>query len=195
MRCITLLLGVGGFAGSVLADDGKLLERTTHYDITGTTGAELYASIGEHGPETKGGRVVAHTNFKLTWRRDYKPNDGGCTLVSAVPNLVVTYTLPKPSKSLGPAAERSWKTFVEAIAAHERVHGRQIIDMTRQMQTQSVGLSVMDDPGCTKIRTELTKRIAALSLAQRAAARDFDQVEMARGGPIEQLILALVNGP
>ena len=50
------------------AADWKAVEREQPYTIQGTTGPELYASIGERGPEVAGlTRTIAHTTFKLTW--------------------------------------------------------------------------------------------------------------------------------
>ncbi|RYE98157.1 MAG: DUF922 domain-containing protein [Oxalobacteraceae bacterium] len=47
----------------------KATETVETYAISGKTGAELYESIGERGPLLGANRVVAHTRFKLTWRR------------------------------------------------------------------------------------------------------------------------------
>jgi predicted secreted Zn-dependent protease len=74
------------------------------------------------------------------------------------------------------------------------VHGEIINEMVKEIETLSVGFSVSGDPECRKIRTELTKRLSELSLAQRQRSRDFDRVELSEGGNIHQLILALVNG-
>jgi predicted secreted Zn-dependent protease len=63
----------------------QAVEKVQTYAISGKTGPELYASIGERGP--KGGivRAIALTNFKLTWSRDYQPQGDACILVSARP--------------------------------------------------------------------------------------------------------------
>ena len=55
------------------------IEKVSSYRITGKSGAELYASIGENGPEIGGGRrTLAYTTFTLTWTRKYEPQaDGG----------------------------------------------------------------------------------------------------------------------
>jgi predicted secreted Zn-dependent protease len=74
------------------------------------------------------------------------------------------------------------------------VHGATIVDMVRKIEAATVGLTVADDPKCSKIRTEMTKRLSALSQAQRQASRDFDRVELGQGGNLQKLILALVNG-
>ncbi|CAG0984869.1 MAG: DUF922 domain-containing protein [Rhizobiaceae bacterium] len=172
----------------------QAVERVEAYAISGRSGPELYASIGQRGPKLGITRVIAHTTFKLTWSRKYEPRGNACVLAEAKPKLVITYTLPKPSADLPAGVRRNWETFFNGVAAHERVHGDFIKAMVREIEAQSVGLTVEGDPGCKKIRTELTGRLAALSQAQRQKSRDFDRVEMSNGGNIHGLILALVNG-
>ncbi|MEP9396829.1 DUF922 domain-containing Zn-dependent protease [Mesorhizobium sp. KR2-14] len=175
----------------------QAVEKVETYAISGKTGPELYASIGAQGPKvgSLGIRTIAQTNFKLTWSRKYEPQkDGACTLVSARPNLTITYLLPRPSGKLPPAIRTSWEAFYSGVEAHERVHGDHIKDMVKEIEQLSIGFSVPDDAGCSKVREELTKRLAEISLAQRQRSRDFDRVELSDGGNVHQLILALVNG-
>lgn len=172
----------------------QAVEKVQTYAITGQTGAELYASIGERGPKAGIGRAIAYTNFKLTWTRKYEPQGDACVLVVARPKLIITYTLPKPAHQLPAAAQKLWETFIAGVHAHERVHGDMIEDMVRAIEAMSVGLSVSNDPGCRKIRTELTTRLGELSRAQRQKSREFDQLELSEGGNVHRLILQLVNG-
>ncbi len=180
-------------ASPAKAAEWQAVEKVDAYAISGKSGPELYRSIGERGPKIGVGRAIAHTNFKLTWQRKYEPQNGGCTLVSAKPKLIITYTLPKPSQELPAGIRKHWETFITGVRAHEKIHGDIIVDMVKQIEAVSVGLSVPDDPKCSKIRTELTKRLSELSLAQRQKSRDFDRVEMSDGGNIHKLILGLVN--
>lgn len=174
----------------------KTIEQEKPYTITGTTGAELYASIGQNGPEVgrSGGRVIAHTFFKLTWRRNYVPENGGCTLKSATPTLIITYTLPKPANPLPPAVQKRWDVFIEGLRRHEKVHGDHIKAMLAQIERTTIGVTVANDPGCQKIRQEIQKPLSDASIAQRQQSRDFDRVEMGNGGAIQRLVLELVNG-
>jgi len=173
----------------------KPTEKVDPYSISGKTGPELYASIGERGPAAGIGRAIAFTNFKLTWRRDYQPQpDGACTLVSAVPKLIISYVLPKPSQKLPEPIASNWKTFIDGVARHERVHGEMIVDMVKEIEAYTVGLSVADDPNCKKIRAQMTERLAQISQAQRQKSRDFDRVELTEGGAVHQLVLNFVNG-
>ena len=172
----------------------KAVEKTETYSISGKSGPELYASIGERGPKAGKTRAIAYTNFKLTWSRKYERQGDACVLASARPKLIITYILPKPSQELPAAIAGNWEVFIAGVRSHERVHGDIIKDMVTKIEAATVGLTVPGDPDCRKIRTEMTKRLSELSQAQRQQSRDFDQREMSDGGNIHQLILALVNG-
>jgi predicted secreted Zn-dependent protease len=174
--------------------DWQAVEKIQNYPIAGKTPPELYASIGERGPSIGNGiRVIAHTNFKLTWTRKYETQGDTCTLVSVVPKLIITYTVPKPAEQLAPPIARRWEIFIAGVRAHERVHGAFIKEMVSKIETATAGLSVPDDPKCQKIRVELTRRLGDISKFRQKQDRDFDQVEMSKDGKIQQLILALVN--
>lgn len=174
--------------------DWKPTERVSHYAISGKSAPDLYFSIGENGPKAGLGRGIAFTDFDLTWRRDYQPRDGGCTLVSARPNLAITYRLPKPSGQLPADLRPRWETFAAGVAAHEKVHGAMIVEMVREIEAVSVGMHVPGDTGCKTIRTELQKRLAEISQRNRARHRDFDRAELNAGGKVHQLVLDFVNG-
>jgi predicted ribosomally synthesized peptide with SipW-like signal peptide len=169
-------------------------EEIKSYSVTGRTGPELYASIGENGPKLGAGRVIAHTSFKLTWRRDYQRRGKDCVLASAKPNLVITYTLPKARERLASPTAENWARFRTGVEAHERVHGQIIREMVGEILAISVGLVEKDDPGCKKIRVTLTDRLREISGRERARQRGYDQVEFSDGGAVHQLILMLVNG-
>ncbi|WP_064839841.1 MULTISPECIES: DUF922 domain-containing Zn-dependent protease [unclassified Rhizobium] len=191
-----LLAAVFASAPAVASADWQAVEEVRPYSISGTTGAALYESIGARGPKAgPTGRVIAHTTFKLTWTRKYETQGNACVITTNRPKLIITYTLPKPSAALPPAAGSSWESFIAGVQAHERVHGETIKEMVKEIEVMSVGLTVADDPDCKKIRVELTRRLGEISDRQRQRGRDFDKIEMGDGGNIQQLILKLVNGP
>lgn len=180
---------------SAHASDWQPIEQNSFYQISGTTGPELYASIGERGPEIGNGmRTIAYTDFKLTWRRDYQQRGSACVLASARPKLIITYKLPKPTQKLVGATRTLWESFASGVAAHEKVHGQILIDMVHEIERQTVGLTVENDPGCRKIRNRMVEILGPISQARQAKNRDFDRVELNAGGNVHQLILALVNG-
>lgn len=175
--------------------DWQPVEIIKTYAITGTSGAQLYDSIGERGPLLGPKvRAIAHTDFKLTWTRKYEPQpDGACTITVNIPKLIITYTLPKPVRQLPAQTRRSWQKFITGVEAHERVHGGYIKDMVKEIEAMSVGFSVPDDPKCSKIRVELTKRLGEISKKERQRNVEFDKVEFSDGGNLQQLVLKLVR--
>ncbi|MFC5385379.1 DUF922 domain-containing Zn-dependent protease [Aquamicrobium segne] len=182
------------FSSQALAA-GEFIERVETYAISGQSGIELYRSIGERGPKSSVGRAIAHTTFKLTWRRNYQPQgDGSCKLVSAIPRLIITYTLPKPTGSLPPETKRRWDVFLEGIKRHEQVHGVHMKEMVAEIEANTIGVAAPDDPGCQKVRQHIQAPLGAASMRQRQRSRDFDRQEMASGANMHRLVLGLVNG-
>lgn len=190
-----LLLACLALSPAAARGEWQAVEKVQTYQIAGLSGPELYASIGERGPKVGGlTRAIAHTSFKLTWTRKYETQGDACVLVSAMPKLAITYTLPEPSKPLPSAAQEHWETFISGVHRHELVHGDFIKEMVRKIEAATVGLTVPADPKCRKIKAEMTKRLGALSNAQRQQSREFDRAELSNGGNVHQLILQLVNG-
>lgn len=192
---LTTLVAYGLLGFPAPAQEGwQAVETVKTYAISGTTPPELYESIGARGPKAGMGRAIAHTTFKLTWTRDYQERDGACVLVSARPKLTITYTLPKPAEKLPSGTRARWDRFQEGLRKHEAVHGAFIKELVREIEAATVGLTVPEDPGCKKIRTVMTERLSALSKAERAKSRAFDEVEMSDGGNVHRLVLAFLNG-
>jgi predicted secreted Zn-dependent protease len=177
-----------------IAQQWQAKETVKPYAISGTTGPELYESIGAKGPLIGGStRTIAHTTYDLKWSRKYVPEGDSCRLVSAKPFLTIIYTLPRPSAKLPPETARQWKTFIDGIAAHEKVHGQYVREMVDQLIATTVGLTVADDPGCRKIKEDIKPLILAAGLAYQQKSREFDRIEMSRGANVHSLILGLVN--
>ncbi len=192
MRAAFLLAGLL-FAGSAAAQDWQAVERVEAYNVQGSTGLEIYQSIGARGPKLGVARVIAHTGFKLTWTRKYERQGDACVITVNKPKLVITYTLPKLKSKLAEPLKGRWDTFITGVTAHEKVHGDFIKEMVKEIETVSVGMTVENDPNCKKIRPQLQAKLGELSNAQRARSRDFDQVELNDGGNVHQLILQLVD--
>jgi predicted secreted Zn-dependent protease len=176
------------------AEPWQPVEQIKTYSIRGKTGIDLYRSIGALGPAA-GVPAIAHTTFKLTWTRDYRPQpDQSCVLAVAKPKLIITYTLPRVSHDLPPAVAAAWAKFRAGVEKHERVHGEQIIDMVRGIERFSRGLTAEQDPQCLKVRERLQARLKEFSDERVRQSREFDEVELTNGGAVHQLILKLVNG-
>jgi predicted secreted Zn-dependent protease len=193
---LTIFVMTAAFAVTpAAARDWQPREVVKSYAISGTTPIELYESIGANGPVIgEGRRTIAVTRWELKWRRDYQPEGSACVLKSALPFLTITTTLPKPKAKLTGETARLWKIFIDGIAAHEKMHGADIIAMADGIIADTAGLRIENDPKCKLIRAEVLKRVEAANETYKTKARAFDQVEMSKNGHVQQLILGLVNG-
>lgn len=188
-----LLLGLLWATHSFASE--RVTEKVVAYPVSGNTAAALYQSIGENGPLISNNvRTIAHTNFTLTWQRTYKKDDGNCTLIAAKPKLVITYTIPKPLQKLPQPVAQSWQKFITGIQQHEHMHGYFIKEMVRNIELETVGMSIEHDPKCIKFKAELDKKLSVLFQEQRQKGRDLDRADMKSGGTIHQLILNFLNG-
>ncbi len=169
------------------ADDAAVQEKT--YPVTGTTGAGLYASIGERGPDG----AIAHTSFSLRWARTYDEKGGSCRLVSMRPLLAIVYTLPRPAGKLPVALQPRWTAFIDGVRRHELEHGRMIRDFVDGASAALVGSTAAADPKCGKLKQRVSSHLKQALLAHQERSRRFDRVEHADGGAVHRLILALVN--
>ena len=192
---LSILAAIACLAPLPAHAEWRAAERLEPYAISGGTGIELYRSIGANGPKVAGGRVIALTDFTLTWQRDYRPTgDGGCTLAAATPKLTLIYRLPEPKGTLPSETKSLWREFIEGVTAHERVHGEMIVDMVEKLEAASVGLTIANDPDCRKIRQALVEPFRRISNERVEKSRAFDREEMSDGGNVQRLILRLVNG-
>jgi predicted secreted Zn-dependent protease len=164
------------------------------YGVSGSSGPELYQSIGENGPLIGTVRTIAHTNWDIKWSRNYVPDGEACILKSAKPFVAIIYTLPKPSSKLSSAMAARWAPFIEGIHAHEKVHGVDIVAMVDEIIANTVGLRHENDAQCKLIRAQVLTLVKAANETYRAKSKAFDNQEMSVGGPMHRLILALVNG-
>ena len=167
----------------------KTADKVKTYAISGSSGFELYTSIGERGP--KG--AIAQTAYALTWRRLFDEEGGSCRLVSARPELAIIYTFPKPSGKLSPKLRTLWNWFISGVRTHEEKHARMIREMVAETARQIAGASVANDRNCAKVKREVSRQIEAAKEAYKERSRQFDRVELSEGGNVHRLILALVN--
>jgi predicted secreted Zn-dependent protease len=197
MRCvawarIVLFSACVAVAGEAAAGV-KVSEKTRSYGVAGGTGAALLAAMDRRGP--KHGfltRAIAQTRYSVSWTIEWGETRSACRVKNIDGELDITYTYPS-ARGLAPGLERRWARFLAGVEKHEKVHG----DMARQMASaveKSVGrLSVADDPGCRKARSEAKRRMTAIYADYEARQIKFDVREHRGGGRVEGLIGALVG--
>lgn len=173
---------------SALAADAPVKVKT--YPISGSTGFELFQSIGENGP--MGGAHVAHTDPKIVWKRLFDERGGSCYLVHARPQLSFVQIYPKPSGKLPEATQAVWNRFIAAVRKHEDTHVSMFKQMIVDTQASLAGMFEPDDRTCAKVKASVTARLNEAQDAYRARSRAFDRAELSPGGPLAIALKSLL---
>ena len=156
---------------------GAVEPTVRYYEVTGTTFAELLASMRENGPfvERTGRRHygITETSFRQSFRR--QPALGRCELLEATVELDLTMVLPDWSDRNGatPATERRWERLEADIVAHEERHAdiaRRYLAKLRAEVDRPVTAST-----CAALDAGLRARSQVIIDRHREAQLEFDR--------------------
>ncbi len=193
---LALVLATGvcnGFAGEASAGV-KTTVTTTHYAITGKTGAALLAAMDRRGP--KHGlltRAIAQTRYTVAWKMAWGETRTACRVKRADGQLAITYTYPRVDGAVSPDMKRKWGKFLAGVTKHEKMHGSIAQQMVVEAERAVSNLTIRNDPGCRKSRKEVKRRIDATYAKYEERQVSFDAREHRTGGPVEGLIGALTR--
>lgn len=198
MRLATLMFlatidVVCGFASAASAGV-KLLIKTQTYDISGTTGEALIESMDRNGPRHGFmARAIAQTSYTKDWDFDFVQAKGSCRIKQANGTLNLKFTYPHVASALPPALDKRWARFFAGVRTHEETHG----DIARQMMSATekslTGLTLPNDPQCSRTRREARRRIDAIFDEYEDKQNAFDAREHREGGHVEYLVDALAK--
>ncbi len=104
-----------------------LREKVKFYNVTGSTGKDIYKSMLNNGPDHSGNRkdVLASTAFKFNFANDaFEIKRNRCVLTNLDIIVDVTYTYPKwvGSRKASKETRTAWKKFEKAAVRHEKEH-------------------------------------------------------------------------
>ena len=174
--------------------DVKVTEARKSYAIAGTTGAALLDAMDRKGP--KHGfltRAIAQTRYSVSWTIEWGETSSACRVKTADGELAITYTFPRAEGPLSPDMKRRWDKFLVGVRKHEEMHGALARQMVKAAERSVARLTIRNDPGCRKSRTEVKRRMAAVYADYEARQIRFDQKEHREGGRVEGLIAGLTR--
>lgn len=189
---IVLFVACVFFAGQAAAGV-KVSEKTRSYTISGKTGLALLDAMDQHGP--KHGfltRAIAQTRYSISWTIEWGETRKACRVKRADAHLDITYTYPS-APGIPKALDRRWESFLAGVKKHERTHGEMARQMVRAAEKSVWKLSIANDPGCRKARSEVKRRMVKIYAEYEARQIAFDAREHSDGGRVEGLIDALVG--
>ena len=193
MRLTTVMflaaVGAACCLASTASADVKVIVVTRTYDITGTSGETLVASMNSNGP--RHGfmvRAIAQTSYTKDWAFDFTKAKGACRIKQANGTLNLTFTYPHVASAIPPRLEKHWKRFLNGVTEHEETHGRIARKMMIATAKSLTGLTFPDDALCFKTRREAKRRIDAIYAEYEGKQNAFDAREHREGGHVEYLL-------
>ncbi|WP_421913809.1 DUF922 domain-containing protein [Mesorhizobium sp.] len=194
LTTVTLLAAVGVtfcFSSTALAGV-KVIVATRTYDVAGMSGEALVASMDRNGPRHGFmARAIAQTNYTKTWDFEFTKVRGACRIKQANGTLNLNFVYPRIASPIPPALQKHWKRFLDGVTAHEETHGRIAREMMAATDKSLTGLTVPDDPECSKTRREANSRIDAIYAEYEDKQNAFDATEHREGGHVEYLLNTL----
>jgi predicted secreted Zn-dependent protease len=197
MRRVALLMAFGSYFGllaGAASAEVRVTEKTGSYVIAGRSGAALLDAMDRRGP--KHGfltRAIAQTRYSISWRIEWGETRKACRVKRLDGDLSITYTYPRIAGRLPRGLSGKWARFLAGVQKHEQMHGRLARQMARAAEKSVARLTVANDPGCRKARLAAKQRMSAVYADYEARQLSFDSKEHRGGGPVEDLIEALIR--
>lgn len=99
------------------------------YDVSGTTGAGILASVNARSPVDSTGNPTGYTSIALTDSRyehfvvQYADQGGTCRATSVTGTFAITFTYPRwVPAAPDPALAAKWNTWIAGVQTHENGH-------------------------------------------------------------------------
>jgi predicted secreted Zn-dependent protease len=132
-----------------------------HYDIRGTTAAELRAEIARLGPVSDGVRHQAVTNWRLSWQPVTAVSGQRCSISSMNISLSIEIFMPRWVNEIGAqqGLSTNWRTFLTGLLNHE--HGHKDIALAGADEVRALAKAAAPQSSCEAA-------VAALNAAGKA---------------------------
>jgi len=170
-------------AGAVLAllppalaqAQNKLVWRTNHYSIKGASLGEIRRSMDQSRPWKEPANLSGLTEWRIEWRFEVTPTEGGCRCNSFTTTTTITNTLPRWTPPDGVPAElkTAWTRFIMALGEHEDGHSRLALAAVADLHKRIEALG--SAPDCEELRKRINDLAGRVLKEHRQRDRDYDQ--------------------
>ena len=143
----------------------KLEQR--RYTVTGSTPAEIYASLEANGPRGDGRTFYGLTEFSMGYRYTavaLGPSGNRCRAADVQVQIGITVTLPEWDKprAADPDLTRAWRRFSRALERHEDGHVRLADEAAERLRLRLLALRTPCDTLGDRAKA-LADRLSAVS--------------------------------
>jgi predicted secreted Zn-dependent protease len=171
-RLWAVLLAAGGWAALPATAEVSTKTQTEHYEIRGTSAAQLRTEMNARGPTgADGRRYDGDTRWYVRWRYTYR-GSGACAIDRVYTTVTVTTTLPRwaDDARADAALQTQWRRYATALAAHEDGHARNGLGAARDIDAALARLP--PEPNCNAM--DARANTVANGILRQYNQRDLD---------------------
>jgi predicted secreted Zn-dependent protease len=145
-----------------------------HYDVEGTTVAELAEALQARGPSLGGRRFFGLTQWTLNAEYTWAEGDTGCSVERLVVRVATTITLPRwqPPRGAPPELVQAWARFSRALETHEREHQRLAEEAAEAIRWE---LATFRLPSCANAEARARQVVATIVEDYNRRNEAYDQ--------------------
>lgn len=191
---IGLLLVFGALIASSMSADIAhsktrvlIKETVSYYDVTGTTGREIFKSMLDNGPKL--GRRNEHALATTEYEYDVKNvnveiRNGRCVPKSLDVVLSVAYTYPRwrVSRNAGRETKSAWKRFEQSVVWHEKQHVKIAKEYADAYAKALKKTRLKTSDNCVSGSFATAWRASRAALKHNRKQRQFDKQDLRPGG-------------
>ncbi len=178
------------FSGSTYASAKARVvvkETVSYYDVTGSTGKEIFKSMLDNGPRL--GRLNEHALATTEYQYDVKNvnvevRNGRCVPKSLDVVMSVAYTYPRwrSSRKAGRETRNAWKRFEKSVVWHEKQHVKIATEYANAYARALKRTRLRSSDNCTSGSFTSTWRASVAALKHNRKQRQFDRRDLSPGG-------------
>lgn len=177
------LLGRRAVAGALLTllspalaqAQNKLVWKTNYYTITGASLGEIRRSMDQSRPWKEPANQSGLTEWRIDWRFELTPAEGGCRCSSFTTTTTITNTLPRwrPPAETPEELKSAWIRFIKALGEHEDGHSRLALAAVADLHKRIKALGPA--PDCDGLRKRINDLAGRVIEENRQREKDYDR--------------------
>lgn len=162
-------------------------ENISYYDVSGSTGREIFKSMLDNGPKLgkRNEHALATTQYSYDVKNvNVELRNGRCVPKSLEVVMSVEYTYPRwrVSRNAGRETRNAWKQFKKSVIWHEKQHVKIATEYANAYAKALKKTRLKSDDNCTSGSFATAWRASLAALKHNRKQRQFDKRDLRPGG-------------
>lgn len=152
-----------------------LVWKTNYYSVIGANLGEIRRSMEQSRPWKELENRSGLTEWRIDWRFEVTPVEGGCRCSSFTTTTAITNTLPRwtPPAEAPAELKAAWTRYITALREHENGHSRLALAAAADLHKRMKAIGLAAD--CDRLRKRIHDLAEGVIEEHRQRERDYDR--------------------